>query len=141
MLSKVIEAAKPTLVVYEDYAMGAGGKMNNNVFHLGELGGVLKTMLWEQGIDYIEIAPTMMKSVIALNGRAEKRGIATALQVRFGITVNQHDEADAIGLMLLGEMKCGARNPTEKAGKSDRLEALRQTPITKGKLQLISNPR
>lgn len=137
MLSKVLDVAKPTLVAYEDYAMGARG---NNMFHIGELGGVLKRLIWSRGIDYFEIPPTVMKSVIALSGKAEKHQIATALKVRFGMTVNQHDEADAAGLMLVGEMKAGIRRVDAKVGKSDRFDAVRQAEIVRGKLSLISKP-
>lgn len=138
MLSKVIDQVAPTLVVMEGYAMGARG---NNMFDIGELGGVLKTMIWERGIDSMLVPPTVMKSVIALNGRAEKQQISAALRVRFGITVRQHDEADAVGLMILGQMRTGARRVDPNSAKSGRFEAVSGLPITPGKLNLISNPR
>jgi Holliday junction resolvasome RuvABC endonuclease subunit len=137
-LAKVLDTVKPTLVSYEDYAMGARG---NNMFHIGELGGVLKTLVWERGIDCLEIAPTMMKSIIALSGRADKQQVSTALKVRYDLSVAQHDEADATGLLLVGEMRCGIRRVDAKSGKIDRSEVSMQLPITKGKLHLISNPR
>lgn len=138
MLANVIKQAKPSLVVLEDYAMGARG---NNMFHIGELGGVLKTMVWEQGIDYMLVPPTVMKSVIALSGRAEKQQISAALSVRFGVTVRQHDEADAVGLMILGQMRTGARKVDAQSAKSGRFDAVSGIQITPGKLNLISNPR
>lgn len=137
-LSKILEASEPTLIVFEDYAMGARG---NNMFHIGELGGLLKVLAWERGIDYIEVPPTVMKSVIALNGRADKKEVRTALKVRFGLTVQQYDEADATGLMLLGEMKTGVRRLNAVSLKSDRFDAVRSLEVVKGKLTLISKPR
>ena len=136
-LGKVLDLVQPTLVAYEDYAMGARG---NNMFHIGELGGVLKRLIWARGIDCVEIPPTVMKSVIALNGKAEKQQIATALKVRYGLTVTQHDEADATGLLLLGEMKAGIRRIDPAIRKSNRFDAVQQAQIVKGKLSLISKP-
>jgi Holliday junction resolvasome RuvABC endonuclease subunit len=134
-VGKLLDACQPTLVAMEDYAMGARG---NNMFHIGELGGVLKTLVWDRGIDILPIPPTVMKSIIAMNGRAEKQHIMTALQVRFGITLTQHDEADAAGLMVVGEMRCGLRKANAKDGKSDRFAAVRDCELVKGRLQLIS---
>lgn len=125
--------------------MGARG---NNMFHIGELGGVLKTLLWEKGVDYISIPPTTMKLVITgkgnagrgLKGAAKKQPIIDALRNQYGLVVNQHDEADAAGLMLIGEILCGARKLETHTGKSDRFDTVRKMQITKGKLQSISKP-
>jgi Holliday junction resolvasome RuvABC endonuclease subunit len=147
-LAKVVQLVAPTLTVLEDYAMGAGGRNNNNVFNIGELGGVVKTYLWENGMDVLSVAPTQMKSVIALNGRADKTDISRALAQRFGIVVSQHDEADAVGLMLVGEMRCGLQTDalprTKGRAQSDRFESIRQATISLGKgngrLNLIAKP-
>lgn len=134
-IEKIISASCPTLIVYEDYAMGARG---NNMFHIGELGGVLKTLIWEKGIDLLLIPPTTMKSVIAGSGRADKIEIIKALKNRFDLSVNQHDEADATGLMLIGEMLRGVRKIEQNAGESKRFSIIKQLKLTKGKLQSIS---
>lgn len=135
-LEKVMLLAAPTLVVYEDYAMGARG---NNMFNIGELGGVLKTLIWEKGVDLLLIPPTTMKSVIAFSGRAEKADITKALETRFGLSVKQHDEADATGLMIVGEILRGVRRVAdEPSGKPQRSDAIFQLTVTKGQLQSIS---
>lgn len=110
----------------------------NNMFHIGELGGVLKTHTWEMGVDYVCIPPASLKSAIALNGKAEKIQISTALKVRFSLVVDQHDEADAAGLMVLGEMKLGLRKATAAVGKEDRFAGIRNATVVKGKLISIS---
>lgn len=135
-VERVMSVCAPTLVVYEDYAMGARG---NNMFHIGELGGVLKTLIWEKGVDLLSVPPTTMKSVIALNGRADKPDITKALKTRFGLSVNQHDEADATGLMIVGEVLRGIRRITDESeGQPKRSDAIYQLNITKGQLQSIS---
>ena len=140
-LSKLLQKASPSLVVLEDYAMGAGGRNNNNVFKMGELGGVIKLYLWESGVDVLLVAPTTMKSVIALSGRADKKDISRALASRFDINVTQHDEADAVGLMLVGEMKCGIREVQESRAdraKSNRFASIQKAEILRGQLKLIT---
>lgn len=140
-LAKLLDECDPTLVAMEDYALGAGGKHNNNVFHIGELGGVLKILVWDRGVDLLSIPPTVMKSVIALHGRAEKPQIVEALERRFGLVVRQHDEADATGLLLVGEMKCGLRpyDPPYVEGKKtvDRSASVRACEVVKGRPQRL----
>ena len=140
-LARIVDFLNPTLVVMEDYAMGAGGRNNNNVFKIGELGGALKLYLWENGFDVLMVAPTAMKSVIAYNGRAEKKDIVRALATLFDINVTQHDEADAAGLMVVGEMKLGLREATKEVkstAKSNRFNSIAETQVLRGKLKLIS---
>lgn len=127
---KLLSLVNPDLVCFEDYAFAAKG---NNMFNIGELGGVLKTHSWENGFDYVCIPPTVMKSVIALDGGAKKDEISLALKSRFNIDIKQHDEADAAGLLLIGEMRCGARRPAPKVGKSDRFAAVMDCAIVIGK--------
>lgn len=135
-LERVIALSSPTLIVYEDYAMGARG---NNMFHIGELGGVLKALIWEKGVDLLLVPPTTMKSVIAFSGRAEKTDIIKALQNRFGFSVSQHDEADAAGLMIVGEILKGTRRVADEPTRGGRRsDAVFQLTITKGQLQSIS---
>ena len=108
------------------------------MFHIGELGGVLKTLLWEKGVDYISIPPTAMKSVIAQNGAAKKPDISSALKTRFGLDIRQNDEADATGLLLIGEMLLGIR---AVVGSVERFASVKNAKLTKGKLILISKPQ
>ncbi len=141
-IMKVVQALQPTLVVYENYAMSRGGKSApGRVFNIGELGGVLRLALWEAGFDVLYVAPTMMKSVIAENGKAEKPEVRAALNKRFSVHVVQNDEADAAGLMIVGEIKCGVGRIYPKVGKSDRSKAVRELEIDRGKLQSISKSR
>ena len=123
------------MVVYEGYAMGARG---NNMFNLGELGGVLHVEIWERGIDMLEVPPTTMKSVIAENGRADKAQVIDALKQRFSLHIPQHDEADAVGLMLLGEMRQGQWRAQYEALESTRRKALSSCKLHLGQLKSIS---
>lgn len=144
-LEKVLDAAQPTIVVYEDYAMGARG---NNAFHLGELGGVFKSMLWERGIDVLLVSPTGLKKCItgkgnADKGKPDKPEMRAALLEKFGYDIGQNDEADAFGLMLLGEIRFGVGPLPVGVRKQLRIDTLDEYPLVKGKgrefLKLIAN--
>lgn len=115
--------------------MGARG---NNMFNLGELGGVFRTEVWERGVPLLDIPPTTMKSVIALNGRAEKHEIITALRARFGLHIPHHDEADAVGLMLLCEMYLGQWRMQYDELDAKRKKSLSACEVHAGKLKSIS---
>lgn len=133
-VGKILDSVQPAVVAYEDYAMGGHGNVKSQ-FAQAELGGILKTLIWERGIDYLCIPPTSMKSVIALNGSAKKGGISTALRIRFGIDVVQNDEADAAGLLLFGEMHAGITPHALPTAELRRLKTINECAIVRGRLQ------
>lgn len=112
---QVIEAARPTLIVYEGYAMGIKG--GGRVFDLGELGGVLKKRIWEEGISLMVVPPATLQLAVTGSGGVPKKAngkkgdkkaaLASALDRFYGYTIDQNDEADALGLMLMGEVRSG----------------------------------
>jgi Holliday junction resolvasome RuvABC endonuclease subunit len=141
MLAVILEEVNPTLVSYEDYAMGFGGGKKGGsfgrVFHIGELGGVLKTLIWERGFNLMLVSPSVVKSAISSHGQADKAAIMASLKSRYGLTVTQHDEADAVALMLLGEMRCGLR-PYPKTDAKSKLKGVQGCEIRRGKLQKVT---
>lgn len=126
-VTKLFGKVSPSLVACEGYAMGALGR----TFDIGELGGVIKTAVWENGIDCFIIPPTVMKSFIAANGHAKKKEIMKALRQRFNIVSTQDDEADAIGLLLVGEAHCGSTLLTKAKGAI----ALNKCTLVRGRRQ------
>jgi Holliday junction resolvasome RuvABC endonuclease subunit len=137
-ISKVLEVARPTVIVMEDYAQGRGPSISMP-FHIGELGGVLKTLFWESGIMVILVAPKSLKMIIAGTGKAKKPEMATALKATFGYTIPQHDEADALGLMLVGELSNGLPVVSKEVREKLRLHTLGSFPVIEGRLQSIAN--
>lgn len=137
-LEKILNLYNPGIVYYEDYSLGSA----RNQQHLGELGGVYKTMLWDRGITVVCVPPSTMKSVIALKGSAKKPEIKKALRTRFGITVAQEDEADATGLLLIGEMICGKLQVPPDLAQSKRMVGIEdKCTKTTGRLQSSSKIR
>ena len=59
---------EPDILVIEDYAMGAKGK----VFHIGENCGLLKHKLWKHNIRFDTIAPAALKKFATGKGNSDK---------------------------------------------------------------------
>jgi len=59
---------EPDLIMIEDYAMGAKGK----VFHIAENCGLLKHKLWKRRYQFRVIAPTALKKFACGKGNADK---------------------------------------------------------------------
>lgn len=55
-------------VYIEDYSYGSKGR----VFHIAENGGVCKYLLWKNRIEYIAVAPTVIKKFATGSGKATK---------------------------------------------------------------------
>lgn len=92
------------LVAIEGYAHGAP----HQLAALGELGGVIRTALWEHDIEYVDIAPNTLKMYALGIGRGNKTEVVLAAHKRLGYEGANDDEADALWLRaiaadLLGE--------------------------------------
>lgn len=148
-LEEIVRKARPDLVVYEDYAYnrGKGNQAMRGTFDMAELGGVFKRMLWFGGFDVVMVPPTSLKLFITGKGgvrgqtaKEKKAMVMSHLRTDFGVTVHQHDEADAAGLMLLGEYRAGSNLVHFQSLKSNRLAAARECTVVGGKLQTIAKP-
>lgn len=109
-LAHILDTVAPDAVAYEDYAMRSKGK----VFHIGELGGVLKVHLWRRGVDIILVPPSNLKLFVTGKGNPGKGKEAKTLLMQIlarhrGRLFNNSDEADAYGLLLAGEAFCNRR--------------------------------
>lgn len=92
----------PSLVVFEGYALGFRGK-TNTIFDIGELGGVLKLLILERGIDILLTPPTSLKLFATGKGNADKNEVMLALREKLGVQFSTSDQYDATGLLVMGE--------------------------------------
>lgn len=110
-----LEHVKPDLVAYEGYAMGFGGKFGpGRVFDLGELGGVLKLEIASQGFPLLLVPPSNLKMFMTGKGRLSKgdkgkKEFSEYASKHRGRGFMTFDEADAYGLMVMGEAKLDPR--------------------------------
>lgn len=87
------------LVVIEGYAFARA----NQAHQMGELGGVLRVMFHEIGLQVLEVAPGQVKKFATGKGSAKKEEIAVAIYKRWGQEFRTNDEADAFVLAMIGK--------------------------------------
>lgn len=134
-MEEVLAIAKPSMVVIEDYAMGKVGRGGSRAFHIGELGGVYKMIVWDMGIDIMLVSPTALKACIVGNGAAKgKEVVMDAIETKFGYSFTQNDEADAFGLMAMGEVRSKASTFSPELIKQLRPNKIAEYAIIKGRL-------
>jgi Holliday junction resolvasome RuvABC endonuclease subunit len=104
-IAAVVELVRPAYVVYEGNAMQGKGR----VFDIGELGGVLKLRLWVAGITILLVPPSSLKMFVTGKGNADKEAMMEATAALAGRSFSSDDEADAFGLLLMGEAYCDRR--------------------------------
>jgi len=78
----------------EGYSIGSV----NRSFDLGELGGLVRIVLHDEGIPALIVPPTSLKQFVTGNGSSDKDAMRRAVLKKWGIDINQDDICDAFGL-------------------------------------------
>lgn len=131
-LHEIVEKVRPSLVVFEGYAMGFG-RSTGRLADLGELGGVLKLYAWERGLDVLVVPPSTLKLAVVGRGNAKKEEMAIAVRRSYGYDVAQDDEADAVGLALIGWSRMGV-NTLKLSHRA--MEAVANCDLHEGRISL-----
>lgn len=113
------------LAIIEGYSFGS----RNNQFYLGELGGVVRTCLYEAGTPYIVVPPTSLKKWTTGSGNADKIAMAVATYEQFGLKFDDDNQCDAFNLAVLGAAY--SENPITKmtADRKKILDQIRANPL------------
>lgn len=98
----ILEQYQPDLVVVEGYAYGARGRA---VFDLGEIGGVIRHLLYTNQYSYKDVQPNSLKKFVTGDGTATKEQMMQSLGDRYGVLFGDDNQADAMGLCLYGYFK------------------------------------
>lgn len=93
-----LHAPKADLVVLEGYAYARA----NQAHQVGELGGVIRLMLHEAGVPWVEVAPAALKKYATGHGNAGKGEVLAAAIRRLGYDGHDDNEADALWLREMG---------------------------------------
>jgi Holliday junction resolvasome RuvABC endonuclease subunit len=135
-LFSLMQEVSPRVIVFEDYVRGFRAS-TGRLTDLGEVGGILKLLAYESGADVVVVPGPSLKSIISqrTKGKSDKNDIQHALKNVYGYDVSQPDEADALGLMLIGEKLCGS---TELKLDAKRTASLSKCVRTKGQVKLRS---
>lgn len=75
----------------EGYARGAMNRREE----AGELGGILRVLIYENDLSYIDIAPSQLKKFATGKGNTQKDHVLLAVYKKWGIEFKSNDEADA----------------------------------------------
>lgn len=97
-IKTLISTYSITEVIIEGYSFGSRGRA---IFQLGELGGVLRHYFYTSGVSLKEVPPTSLKKAIAGKGNAKKEEMLEAVNNRTGLNLKDHNQADAVALLLL----------------------------------------
>jgi len=94
---------KDAVVFVEGYNFGAP-RATSTLASLGELGGVVRLMLWERGVTYVEIPPSVLKKFATGRGNASKEEVLIEAVKRApsDMVIAGNDTADAWWLYVLG---------------------------------------
>lgn len=129
-VSEALDQYTPTMVAFEGYALGFRGK-SNTIFDLGELGGVLKLLILERGIDILLVPPTSLKLFATGKGNADKDQVSVSVKALLGVSFPTSDQYDAAGLLAMGELYYSSRRLRRGGILPHRKKALESCAVVK----------
>ena len=90
------------IAIIEGYSFGSQGRAT---FSIGELGGVIKLLMYDFTIPYIDVAPSALKKFATGKGNANKDEVLAAAIRKFNFQGSDNNEADAYILNKIGNAK------------------------------------
>ena len=118
----LINAYAPDVVVMEGYNYGAarmkGAQMTpGRLFDIGELGGMIKMLVWHHKLPMLIVPPASLKMFAAGNGAAKKDQMMVAVKEQWRTKIRDDNQADAVALFYFAQAtldKRKRRRYTEK---------------------------
>lgn len=96
------------VVVLEGFAHGRAFQAHQ----MGGLGYIVREALQDNGFRWIEVAPSALKKFVSGSGNANKDVMLKNVYKRFAFDTNDHNIADAVGLLYVGLAIEGLWEPT-----------------------------
>jgi len=100
VIQEVLSRPLP-IVLIEGYSFSS---RNSHAHALGELGGVVRLALHENGVPYVDVPPNCLKKFATGKGNATKAQVVSAVSARTGSMFDTDDEADAWVLAEIGRV-------------------------------------
>jgi len=116
-------------VFIEGYSFGS----QNGREALGELGGVIRLMLYEEGIEFVDVPPTTLKKYVLGVGKGDKVAMAIGVLKTWGVDFPTTDQTDAYALAQFGRGYLGAVDNLT-AFRKESIDAIKN-PKIKGKVK------
>lgn len=88
-------------VAIEGYSFAS---RNSHAHSIGELGGVMRLRLWENGIPFVEIPPTSRAKFATGKGNAAKTEVMSSISAKTGIVFSGAGADDMCDAFVLEEM-------------------------------------
>jgi Holliday junction resolvasome RuvABC endonuclease subunit len=115
---------RPDVVCLEGYAYGR----SNKAHAIGELGGLIRLHLWRSGIPYCIVPPPTLKKFVTGKGSGPKQPMSLHLFKRWGVSVEEEDEADAAGLAFMVMYGCHGLPKTKAQAEALAVVTMQQGP-------------
>ena len=100
IVMELVAQYEPTVVYIEDFAFGQANKAHA----LGANAGVIRTGLYEMGVDVHLVGPTVLKKFVSGKGNCSKDVIIKEVWKRWKYDTNDNNLADAYALSEMGAM-------------------------------------
>lgn len=117
---------KKIVVFIEGYSFGS----QNGREALGELGGMIRLMLFEEGIEYVDIPPTSLKKFATGKGTGDKVPMAISVLKTWGVDFPTTDQTDAYALCQLGRGYLGLVNDLP-VFRQEAIDAIKHPKVKK----------
>lgn len=114
LCGKVIELKEefnPDLIVIESMFVGHV----SSAITVIQIGSFIRFFLWQEGILYLDVPPTVLKKWVVGSGTAKKEQVMMAVLKRWGYESKTNNIADAVGLGMFGLCCLG-----DKCSKADQ---------------------
>lgn len=118
-------------VIVEGYSFAS---RNSQAHSIGELGGCVRMVLWENNIPYIEIPPTSRAKFATGKGNSGKTEVISAISSKTGKMFSgsgADDECDAWVLEQMGLQKIGLSNYSWTKEQLSSLDKIDWSPLDK----------
>ena len=100
-VTRILHTWNPAFAAVEGYAYC---KNISSFVTLVEVGTVIRMMLRERGISWVEVPPTVLKKWTTGSGKADKNQMALAVKQRWGLESVSHDVVDAFALAEMAQL-------------------------------------
>jgi Holliday junction resolvasome RuvABC endonuclease subunit len=109
------------IVAIEGYSFAS---RNSQAFSIGELGGVVRTRLWERNIPFVDIPPTCRAKFATGRGNAAKTEVMSSISAKTGMIFAGKGADDMCDAWILEEMCRTVIGVSEYEWSATQLSAL-----------------
>lgn len=110
-----------TLIVIEDFSFASKGA---SLFQIAGLGYIIRYYLWDRGLKFVLVPPTVLKKFCTGVGNSDKNVILKEIYKRWGADINDDNIGDAYVLSRIGRALAGWDKPEDLT--SFQKDALKQ---------------